>query len=95
MDINQELQELKEKATPVNTIKFITGTIISLGAAAAVVAMFKEPIKNAKSITKLMMKLGVFVLGCKAGDIAEKYFNDTVDETMRTFKEAQEEMAKA
>ena len=42
-----------------------------------------------------MMKLGIFVLGCKAGDIAEKYFNDTVDETVKNFKESQEEMKTA
>ena len=95
MDLNKELEELKAKVTPLSTIKFLTGTLISLGAAAAVVGMFKAPVESSKGITKLMMKLGIFVLGCKAGDIAEKYFNDTVDETVRTFKETQEEMKTA
>lgn len=94
MDLNKELQELKEKVTPFNTIKFISGTIISLGAAAAFVGIFKEPLRNAKGITKLMMKLGIFVLGCKAGEVAENYFTDTMDETIRTFKEAKEEVEK-
>lgn len=93
MDLNKELQELRSKVTPISTIKFITGTIISLGTTAAVVGVFRNPIEGAKGITKLMMKLGIFVLGCKAGDIAEKYFSDTVDETIKTFKEAQEEVA--
>ena len=92
MDLNKELEELKAKVTPLSTIKFITGTIISLGTAAAVVGLFKNPIDGAKGLTKLMMKLGIFVLGCKAGDMAEKYFNDTVDETMKSFQEAKEEM---
>ena len=95
MDFSKEFQDIKEKATPLNALKFVTGTIISLGTAAAVVALFKDPIKNARSVTKIMMKLGVFVLGCKVGDVAEKYFNDTVDETVKTFKEAQEEMQHA
>ena len=95
MDLNKELQELKVKVTPLSTIKFIAGTIISLGAAAAVVGAFKCPIESSKGLTKLMMKLGIFVLGCKAGDIAEKYFNETVDETVKTFKDAQEEMKMA
>lgn len=92
MDLNKELEELKAKVTPMSTGKFIMGTLISLGTAAAVVGLFKNPIDGAKGLTKLMMKLGIFVLGCKAGDIAEKYFNDTVDETMKAFKETQEEM---
>lgn len=92
MDLNKELEELKAKVTPISTGKFIMGTLISLGTAAAVVGLFKNPIDGAKGLTKLMMKLGIFVLGCKAGDIAEKYFNDTVDETIRSFKETQEEM---
>lgn len=92
MDFNKELNELKAKVTPVSTMKFITGTLISLGAAAAVISMFKNPVEASKGLTKLMMKLGIFILGCKAGDIAEKYFNETVDETIKTFHEAKEEM---
>lgn len=95
MDFNKELNELKAKVTPVSTMKFITGTFISLGAAAAVIGMFKNPVEASKGLTKLMMKLGIFILGCKAGDIAEKYFNETVDETIKTFQEAKEEMKTA
>lgn len=95
MDFNKELNELKAKVTPVSTMKFITGTLISLGAAAAVISMFKNPVEASKGLTKLMMKLGIFILGCKAGDIAEKYFNETVDETIKTFQEAKEEMKTA
>lgn len=95
MDFNKELNELKAKVTPVSTMKFITGTLISLGAAAAVIGMFKNPVETSKGLTKLMMKLGIFILGCKAGDIAEKYFNETVDETIKTFQEAKEEMKTA
>ena len=92
MDLNKELEELKSKVTPISTIKFVTGTIISLGTAAAVVCAFRNPIEGAKGLTKLMMKLGIFVLGCKAGDVAEKYFSDTVDETIKTFQEAKAEV---
>ena len=95
MDLNKELEELKAKVTPLNTIKFITGTIISLGTAAAVVALFKNPIEGAKGLTKLIMMLGVFVLGCKAGDVAERYFNETVDETVKTVQETKKEMEEA
>ena len=42
-----------------------------------------------------MMKLGIFVLGCKAGDVAEKYFNETVDETVKTVQETKKEMEEA
>ena len=92
MDINKELEDLKKQFTPVSAMKFITGTVISLGATAAVVAMFKNSLIGAKGITKLMMRLGIFALGCKAGDIAEKYFNDTIDELSKTFNEAKKEM---
>lgn len=94
MDLEKELLEFKSKITPLNTGKFVMGTIISLGATAAVIAMLKSPLKNAKGITKLLMKLGIFVLGCKAGDMAEQYFNETFDETVNAFNEAKEEMAK-
>ena len=93
MDLNKELMELKKKATPLNAFKFVTGTVISLGVYAAVISFMQNPIKNAKGLTKLMMKLGIFVLGCKAADVAEEYFDDTVDDIVKTFKEAKEEMA--
>ena len=92
MDFEKEIQELKEKITPASTVKYVAGTIISLGAAAAIASLFSGHIKNAKGITKLMMKIGIFVLGCKAGDVAETYFVNYVDDTIKTFKEAQEEM---
>jgi hypothetical protein len=95
MDLNKELEELKAKVTPMSTGKFIIGTLISLGATAAVVGLFKNPIEGTKGLTKLMMKLGIFVMGCKAGDIAEKYFNETFDETINAFKETHEEMKTA
>ena len=94
MDLNKELTELKAKVTPVNTAKFLIGTLISFGAMEAVVATLKSPLQGAKGLMKLMMRLGIFVLGCKAGDVAEKYFSDTVDEIMKSFKEAREEEEK-
>lgn len=92
MDLNKEIEELKAKVTPLSTTKFIAGTLISLGAAAAVVGLFRNPIESSKGLTKLMMRLGIFVLGCKAGDVAEKYFSETMDETVKTFQETKEEM---
>ena len=92
MDLNKEIEELKAKVTPLSTMKFIAGTLISLGAAAAVVGLFRNPIESSKGLTKLMMRLGIFVLGCKAGDVAEKYFSETMDETVQIFQETKEEM---
>lgn len=89
MNIDEEMKN------PLDAAKFVTGTIISLGAAAAVVGMMQNPIKNAKGLTKLMMKLGVFVIGCKVGDVVEKYFNDTVDEMVKAFNDLKKEMGKA
>lgn len=98
MDFSEELEkefnDLKQKATPLNATKFVVGTLISLGAAAAVAGMMKGSLKNVKGLTKIIMKLGIFMLGCKAGDVAEKYFNDTLDDIIKTFKEAKEEMGK-
>ena len=91
MDLEKELAEFKSKVTPIKTAKFLMGTVISCGAMAAIVAALKNPIQNAKGITKLMMRLGIFVLGCKAGDIAEAYFNDLVDQVVAMFNEAKEE----
>ena len=91
MDFNKELDEIKQKVTPINTAKFLFGTVISCGAMAAIVAALKNPISSAKGLTKLMMRLGIFVLGCKAGDVAEKYFNDTFDQVIKAFNEVKEE----
>lgn len=90
MDIEKELKDLKAKITPLNTIKFLTGTLISLGAAAAVIGMFKMPLAGSKGVTKLLMKLGIFALGCKIGDDAEKYFNAKFDECADALKMNQE-----
>ena len=91
MDFEKEFGELKAQITPFNTMKFVTGAIISLGAAAGVFAMMKNPINAAKGITKLIMKLGVFVLACKAGDVAEQYFRETADTVANTLKQTKEE----
>ena len=92
MSFETDLVELKKNMTPRKALQFVAGTIVSLGATAAVAAMLKSPVQSAKGITKWMMRLGIFVLGCKAGDVAEKYFNQTVDEMIEQVKEAQEEM---
>ena len=91
MDLTKELNEIKEKVTPINTAKFLVGTLISCGAMAAIVAALKNPIQSAKGITKLMMRLGIFVLGCKAGDVAEQYFSEKVDEAVKAYKDATKE----
>lgn len=93
MDIEKELAEIKSKITPINTAKFLMGTVISCGAMAAIVAALRNPIQSAKGITKLMMRLGVFVLGCKAGDVAEEYFNGIVDQLVKTFNDSKEEIS--
>ena len=95
LDVNKELEELKNKITPLNTAKFVTGTVISLGAAAAVMELMKNPLKGVKGLSKLAMQLGVFVVGCKIGDVAEQYFNDVVDEIVKGIKDIKKEMAKA
>lgn len=92
MNLEKELTELKAKVTPINTAKFIVGTVISCGAMAAVVAALGGNIKSAKGLTKIMMKLGVFTLGCKAGRIAEEFFDEEVDSVIDRYKEAKEEV---
>lgn len=91
MDITKELEELKTKMTPINTAKFVAGTVISLGATAAVIALMKSGLTGSKGVTKLLMKLGIFVLACKAGDVAEKYFKETFNEAQEALKEMKEE----
>lgn len=91
IDIEKSIDELKAKATPLNATKYIVGTLISFGAMAAIVAALKNPVAGAKGITKWMMRLGIFVLGCKAGDVAEKYFHDTFDDVVSAYKEVQKE----
>ena len=91
MDITKELTEIKEKATPVNTMKFLGGTLISVGAATAVTMLFKGSTNGMKGMMKLLTKLGVFVLGCKVGEIAEDYFSETIDKLIASLKEVKEE----
>ena len=88
LDLNKELEELKLKMTPLNTAKFIAGTVISLGATAAVFALMKGGLAGSKGVTKLLMKLGIFVLACKAGDVAEEYFKETFTEAQEAFSDA-------
>lgn len=95
MDIEKELNALKSEITPLKTFKFVAGTLISLGATAAVIGMMKSPLNGSKGVTKLLMKLGIFVLACKAGDVAEDYFKKTVTEAENAFEEAKEEVKTA
>lgn len=91
MDIEKEIQKLKEKVTPLSAGKFIMGTLVSLGTTAAVIAALRNPLQGAKGLTKLLMRLGIFVIGCKAGDVAEEYFNKSVDDLINAFKEDKDE----
>lgn len=91
MDLNKELEEIKAKITPMNTAKFVAGTLISLGATAAVIGFMKTGLTGSRGLTKLLMKLGIFVLACKAGDVAEGYFKDMVTEAEEAFKEGTKE----
>lgn len=92
MDLEKELNELKSRITPMNTFKFLTGTLISLGATAAVIGVMKSPLSGSRGVTKLLMKLGIFVLACKAGDVAEEYFKKVMGDAEEAFKEAKGEM---
>ena len=91
MDLNKELEELKAKMTPMNTAKFLAGTVISLGAYAIVIATKKGGLVGSRGVTKLQMKLGIFVLACKAGDVAKDYFEKTFDDAQKAVKEMKEE----
>ena len=91
VDLNRELTEIKQKATPVNTAKFLIGTVVSMGAFAAVTALMKGSLSNSKGVAKLMMRLGIFILGCKAGDVAEEYFSERIESIIKAFNEAKEE----
>lgn len=92
MDAKKELEEL---TTPLGITKFIGGTAASLGAAAAITCLMKSPLKNVKGLSKLGMTFGVFVLACKAGDIADDYFNKVVDEIVDFIQDFKKEMKKA
>ena len=95
MDINQEaLEELKKQLTPLNGFKIIFGTLVSVGATAAVIAAFRNPINGVKGILRILMSAGAFVLGCKAGDIAEEYFKETVDNWTETISDISNEVKK-
>ena len=91
MDLNKELEEIKSKMTPMNTAKFLAGTVISLGAYAAIVALLKTGLAGNKGVTKLLMKIGIFVLACKAGDAAKDYFDGMFDNAEKEMKEMKDE----
>lgn len=86
------LMELKSYLTPKKAIKAVLGTLVSLGATAAVIAMFRNPIKASKGIIKLLMVMGVFMLGCKAGDIAEEHCKQTIDNLAETADDIKNEL---
>ena len=95
MGFNKEIEELKAKITPMNTAKFVIGTLVSLGATAAVFAVMKGGLAGSKGLTKLLMKLGIFVIACKAGDVAKDYFDKSVDEYAEDFKDVQKTVKEA
>ena len=95
MDLNKELAELKAKITPMSTTKFLAGTVASLGATAAVIALMKSGLSGSRGITKLLMKLGIFVLACKAGEVAKDYLEESVTEMEDAYHEMQNEAKEA
>lgn len=79
MEINKELSALKD-INSFKAFKCISGLLASLGATAAVIALMRTPLSGSKGLTKILMKVGMFVLACKAGDVAENYVKDTLTE---------------
>ena len=88
----KELTELKNQLTPYNVAKFCIGYTISVGAFLAIMAFLKKPIGPSKGLVKLLTKLGIFVLACKAGDIAQDYFCESADEIKNGINDIKEMM---
>lgn len=93
VEINaDDLDEIKKQLSAKNAFKVIFGTLISLGATAAVIALMKNPIKGAHGIVKILMSMGIFVVGCKVGDVAEDYFEEKVDDLSEMVKDIRNEI---
>ena len=93
LEVNQEaLAELKSKLTLKNATKVIFGTLISLGAAAAVLMALRNPLKASKGILRLLMIAGVIILADKAGDIAEDHFKEKIDDFAEIISDIKTEM---
>lgn len=96
IQVNEEaLEELKKQLTPKGIGKVVLGTLVSLGATAAVIAAFRNPMKGTKGLLKILMAAGIFVLGCKAGDIAEEHCGEMIDEAADTIGEFFKELTKS
>ena len=89
----EELNELKKELTVYNITKFCAGYAISFGAFLAIMAFLKNPLSTSKGLIRLLTKLGIFVLACKAGDVAQKYFCDSADEIKDSIKDIKEAIA--
>lgn len=93
VEINQTaLAEFRKQLTPIKACKIIFGTLISVGATAAVVAAMSNPLKASKGLLKVLMAAGVFVLACKAGDMAQDHFEQTVDNLSESIQDISKEM---
>lgn len=93
IEVKQEaLIELKKQMTPLNAGKVVFGTLISIGATAAIIAALSNPLKASKGIIKLLMAAGILALACKAGDVAEQHFKETVDDWAETIRDIQKEV---
>lgn len=86
------MNELKDQLTPYNVAKLCIGYTISVGAFLAISAFLKKPIGPSKGVIKLLTKLGIFVLACKAGDIAQDYFCESADEIKNSINDIKEMM---
>lgn len=91
MDLTKELEELKTKITPMNTAKFIAGTMVSIGAYAVVIAMTKSGLAGSRGVTKLLMRFGIFTIACKVGEMAKDHFEKMFDDVLDDIKEMQKE----
>ena len=90
MEELKELKDLKKALTPYKITKYCAGYVISVGAFLAIMAVLKRPMGASKGLIKLLTRLGIFVLACKAGDVAQKYFCDTADEIKDSIKDIKE-----
>lgn len=84
------LKTLKGRLISPECARGLAGLLAGFGATAAVIALMKNPLGATKGLSKLLMKLGIFVLACKAGDMADDYLKTMIKEIEDAFKEGRQ-----
>lgn len=86
------VKQIQNNHTVGDTMKMAVGFTLGIAVDVAVTIALGHLIPGGKGLKKILAKAGTFVIAMMAGEKAEEYVYNVIDETRAIFRDAQKEL---